>query len=110
MSLICSAMIHLLTRSGRGPSAKLDVRPPRATALSKNCKKNHAKPCYNMWIGPRRDFEMQSGSPPLLDWPLLEWHKVLDSRDAEETRAFLNTMAFRFRSEEHTSELQSRQY
>jgi len=39
---------------------------------------------------------MQSGSPPLLDWPLLEWHKVLDSRDAEETRAFLNTMAFRF--------------
>lgn len=39
---------------------------------------------------------MQSGSPPRLDWPLLEWHRVLDSRDAEETRAFLNTMAFRF--------------
>ena len=39
---------------------------------------------------------MQSGSPPLLDWPLLEWHTVFDSRDAEETRAFLNTMAFRF--------------
>jgi AraC-like DNA-binding protein len=39
---------------------------------------------------------MQSSSPPLLDWPLLEWHRVFDSRDAEETRAFLNTMAFRF--------------
>ncbi len=39
---------------------------------------------------------MQSGSPAPLDWPLLEWHRVFDSRDAEETRAFLNTMAFRF--------------
>jgi AraC-like DNA-binding protein len=46
--------------------------------------------------GPRRGFEMQSGSPPLLDWPLLEWHRVFDSHDAEETRAFLNAMAFRF--------------
>jgi AraC-like DNA-binding protein len=39
---------------------------------------------------------MQSGSPAPLDWPLLEWHRVLDSRDAEETRAFYKTMAFRF--------------
>ena len=39
---------------------------------------------------------MQPGSPAPLDWPLLEWHRVLDSRDAEETHAFYNTMAFRF--------------
>jgi AraC-like DNA-binding protein len=52
--------------------------------------------CYNLRIGLCRGLEMQSGSPPRLDWPLLEWHKVFDSRDAEETRAFLDTMAFRF--------------
>jgi len=39
---------------------------------------------------------MWSGSMPFFDWPLLEWHRVLRSRDAEETRAFLGSMAFRF--------------
>lgn len=38
---------------------------------------------------------MQRGSTPLPDWPLLEWHTVIDSRDAEETRAFLGNMALR---------------
>jgi len=35
-------------------------------------------------------------STTLRDWPLLEWHRVFHSRDLEETRAFLGTMAFRF--------------
>src|SRR5438874_9522482 len=96
MSLICSAMIHLLTRGGRRcPSANSDVWPPRAAALSENCKKVPCR-CYNVWVGPSRGFQMQSGSPAPRAWPLLEWHRVFDSRDAEEARAFLNTMAFRF--------------
>jgi AraC-like DNA-binding protein len=46
--------------------------------------------------GRRREFEMQSGLTPFPDWPLLEWHRVFDSRDAEEIRTFLGTLAFRF--------------
>jgi AraC-like DNA-binding protein len=43
-----------------------------------------------------KDFDMRSGSTTLRDWPLLEWHRVFHSRDLEETRAILSTMAFRF--------------
>jgi AraC-like DNA-binding protein len=46
--------------------------------------------------GPRKELEMQSGSTSLPDWPLLEWHRVFDSRDAEEIRTFLGALAFRF--------------
>jgi AraC-like DNA-binding protein len=46
--------------------------------------------------GIPEDFEMQSGSTMLRDWPLLEWHRVFHSRDVEETRAILSSMAFRF--------------
>jgi len=39
---------------------------------------------------------MQFGSTSLPDWPLLEWHRVFDTRDAEEIRTLLGALAFRF--------------
>jgi AraC-like DNA-binding protein len=46
--------------------------------------------------GISEDFEMQSGSTMLRDWPLLEWHRVFHGRDVEEARAFFSRMAIRF--------------
>jgi AraC-binding-like domain len=39
---------------------------------------------------------MQFGSTSLPDWPLLEWHRVFGTRDAEEIRTLLRALAFRF--------------
>src|SRR5437870_9379653 len=93
----------LKSQTAKVPSAKPDIgrlARPHYPKIAKKCPVDAIKKvpcrCYNVWVGPGRGFQMQSGSPAPLDWPLLEWHRVLDSRDAEETRAFYNTMAFRF--------------
>src|SRR5437762_10489608 len=49
----------LASQRAKVPSAKPDIWPPRAAALSENCKKEPCR-CYKVWVGPGRGFQMGS--------------------------------------------------